>query len=191
MLAYVFWHAPRAGVAARQYEAAHREFHDTLGAAGVEGLLGVRVLRAEAIPWLEGTAGYEDWHFLENSAALDALNLSAVSAARQYPHDRIAALAGSGTAGLYGLRTGTPVTPAVAYWLSKPDGMGYAAFEASLAPLVAAGCALWGRRMTLGPTPEFCLHAPAARTLPHPAQAVAMFPVFGSSRQDTQREQTT
>ena len=134
--------------------------------------------------WLLVPVGVAAYHFGpgQRMAAYDLAGGSAREAA---------ALAGSGTAGLYGLRTGTPVTPAVAYWLSKPDGMGYAAFEASLAPLVAAGCALWGRRMTLGPTPEFCLHAPAARTLPHPAQAVAMFPVFGSSRQDTQREQTT
>jgi hypothetical protein len=81
--------------------------------------------------------------------------------------------------------------PAIAYWLSKPDGMSYAAFEASLAPLVAAGCALWGRRMTLGPTPEFCLHAPAARTLPYPAQATVMSAVFGRLEQDALSEQTT
>ena len=65
----------------------------------------------------------------------------------------------------------------MAYWISKPDGMSYAAFEASLGPLVGAGCALWGRRMTLGPTPEFCLHAPAKCELPYPALALSLVPV--------------
>jgi hypothetical protein len=184
LLAYVFWHVPRAGVAARAYESAHREFHDALGAAGLAGLIGVEIFRLPGIPWLEGASGYEDWHFLEDSCSLDALNRAAVSAARQGPHDRVAAMAGHGTAGLYGLRMGSRITPVVACWLSKPDGMPYATFEASLAPHIAEGCCLWGRRMTLGPTPEFCLHAPASRELPYPARTIHLtpMPLQGSSR---------
>jgi len=174
LLAYVFWHVPRPGAAAREYEYAHGDFRRALRAAGVQGLRAVRVFRLDAIPWLGEQAGYEDWHLLENSTALDALNGAAVSEARQRPHDRVAAMAVAGTGGLYHLRMGEVIAPAVAYWLSKPDGMGYAAFDSSLAPLVAAGCALWGRRMTLGPTPEFCLHAPAPLELPYPAQAIPM-----------------
>lgn len=177
MLAYAFWHVPRAGARVREYESAHRGFHDALRAATVPGLLGVRVSRLEAIPWLGGQAGYEDWHLVEGSACLDTLNGAAISEARRQPHDRIAAMAGEGTAGLYGLRLGTVITPAVACWLPKPEGMSYATFEVSMAPLVADGCALWGRRMTLGPTPEFCLHAPAARALPFPANSIALRPV--------------
>ena len=67
---------------------------------------------------------------------------------------------------------GNPIEPVIAHWMSKPEGMGYAAFEASLAPLITAGCCLWGRRMTLGPTPEFCLHAPGKRQLPHASVAI-------------------
>lgn len=145
-----------------------------LRAAAVRGLREVRAFRLDAIPWLDGQAGYEDWHLLDDSAALDALNGAATSEARQRPHDRIAALADAGTAGLYGLRMGSVISPTTAYWLSKPDRMTYAAFESSLAPLIADGCALWGRRMTLGPTPEFCLHAPAMRDLPYPALALAV-----------------
>ena len=177
MLAYVFWHVPRAGSAAREYETAHRAFHDVLRAAGVAGLRGVRVFRLDAIPWLGGDAGYEDWHLLDDSSSLDALDRAAVSGARQPPHDRIAALAGAGTAGLYSLRQGAVIVPSVAYWLSKPSGMSYAAFGDSMRPLVEDGCALWGRRMTLGPTPEFCLHAPAACEVPFPAQAMHLVPV--------------
>ncbi len=95
MLAYVFWHVPRTGTVARAYESAHGEFHDVLRAAGVAGLLGVRVFRLESIPWLDGQAGYEDWHLLSGSAALDVLNSTAVNEARQRPHDAIAAMAGT------------------------------------------------------------------------------------------------
>jgi len=173
LLAYVFWHARRQDVPAPAYEAAHRIFHDTLWATPVAGLLGLRIHRLVELPWLQAEqGGYEDWHLLENSAALDVLNEAAVTRARQAAHDRIAAMAGSGTAGLYGLRAGAPIAPAFAYWISKPAGMKYPAFDQSLRPLIAAGCCLWGRRMVLGPTPEFCLHAPAPVTPPHAALAL-------------------
>jgi len=174
LLAYVFWHAPRAGVAAREYESLHREFHAALRLSQVPGFLGQSVFRLATVPWLDGQAGYEDWHLLEDSAGLDPLNQAAVTQSRKLPHDRIAALAGDGTAGLYGLRLGQPITPAVAYWMSKPEGMSYLSFESALAPQIADGCCLWGRRMTLGPTPEFCLHSLRKRELPHPALAIEM-----------------
>lgn len=175
MLAYVFWHVPRAGVAARAYEAAHREFHEVLWRSRVAGLLGLRVHRLESVPWLAAEqSGYEDWHLIEDSAALDRLNEAAVTQARQLPHDRIAALAASGTAGLYGLRSGALTDPAVAYWLSKPAGVNYPDFDLSMRPYVERGCCLWGRKMTLGPTPEFCLHAPADTKPPPAAVAIRM-----------------
>ena len=181
MLAYVFWHVPRPDAAPHDYESLHREFHEVLLRSNVNGLVRVRVHRLAAIPWLGGRAGYEDWHQLEGSAALDLLNRAAVSGMRQLPHDRIAALADEGIAGLYGVRQGRPIDPRIAYWMSKPAGMSYADFDASLAPLVADGCCLWARRMTLGPTPEFCLHAPAARSLPHPAVAIGTHAVQGDA----------
>jgi hypothetical protein len=169
LLAYVFWHVPRPGSAAREYEAAHAAFHETLWQSRPVGLLGVRVFRLVSIPWFNGQSGYEDWHLLEDSTALDVLNDAAISGARTTPHDRIATLAAEGTAGLYGVRSGRFIEPAIAHWLSKPAGMSYEDFDASLQPLVEVGCCLWGRRMTLGPTPEFCLHAPATAPLPYPA----------------------
>jgi hypothetical protein len=181
LLAYVFLHVPRPGSVAREYESAHGAFHGALRAAGVRGLHGVHSFKLDSIPWLGGQAGYEDWHLLEGSAALDMLDRTAVSEARRVLHDRIAAMAGSGTAGLYGLRLGKATAPAMAFWLSKPDGMSYAAFESSLKPLVDTGCTLWGRRMTLGPTPEFCLHAPAKCALPYPAMAISLSPVASPS----------
>jgi hypothetical protein len=71
---------------------------------------------------------------------------------------------------------GRAIEPAIAYWFSKPEGMSYREFEASLAAEVEQGCCLWSRRMTLGPTPEFCLHAPAPRELPHPAISIPLTP---------------
>ena len=179
MLAYVFWHAPRSAIAGPKYEAAHREFHEALQSTPVAGLSAVWVFRLATIPWLHPPApGYEDWHLLADSAALDVLNESAISSHRQLPHERIAAMAATGTAGLYGLRLGAPIRPSHAYWMSKPDGMSYPAFDDSLRPLVDAGCCLWGRRMTLGPTLEFCLHSPAPITPPHAARAMQLETVF-------------
>ncbi len=174
MLAYVFWHVPRPGVTARDYETAHHAFHEALWQSTVPGLLGLRVYALPLIPWLEPQLpGYEDWHLLDDSAALDALNAAAVTHARQLPHDRIAAMAANGTAGLYGLRAGEVIEPTQAYWLSKPGGMNYESFKQSMSPLIDAGCCLWGRRMTLGPTPEFCLQAPVPIEMPFPARLLA------------------
>lgn len=180
MLAYVFWHAPRPATAARDYEAAHRAFHEALGLEPVAGLIGVRVFRMAAIPWLDPPqAGYEDWHLLSGSAALDVLNTAAVSSRRLVPHDRIAAMAACGTAGLYALRSGVPITPTRAYWMSKPAGMSYPDFDKSMQPFIDAGACLWGRRMTLGPTPEFCLQSAAAIVPPHASQVVPIELMFG------------
>lgn len=171
MLAYVFWHVRRAGIGAPEYEAAHCAFHDALWEGSIPGLRGLRVRRLVEIPWLPGTgAGYEDWYLLEDSSVLDALNEAALSGARRGAHERIAALAGDGAAGLYAPRLGAPVDPVIAYWMSKPRGLSYPDFHASLQSLVTRGCCLWGRRMTLGPTPEYCLHAAAPVTVPYAAQ---------------------
>jgi hypothetical protein len=178
LLAYVFWHVPRPGIAARDYESAHREFHDVLWKSKVSGLVGLRVFRLPAKPWLGGKPGYEDWHLLENSTGLDVLNGAAISQARQLPHDRIAAMAADGTAGLYGLRMGSMNDVSHAWWLSKPAGKSYRDFDASLKLDIDAGACLWGRRMTLGPTPEFCLHAAVERRPVHDALSIAMSPVL-------------
>jgi hypothetical protein len=174
LLAYVFWHVPRPGIAARDYESAHAQFHEQLWRSAPAGLTGVRVFRLPSIPWLDGQTGYEDWHLLESSAGLDPLNEAAISGDCKLPHDRVAAMAAEGTAGLYGVRAGKLLDPAVAHWLSKPEGMSYAEFDASLNQLVDVGCCLWSRRMTLGPAPEFCLQAPAAARLPYASTEILL-----------------
>jgi hypothetical protein len=170
----VFWHWPRADVPAAEYEAVQRRFHEALRDAPPEGFIGSRSLALAGAPWTSadggvgGNGAYEDWYFVQGSAALDPLNAAAVSAARRGPHDTAAAAADGGTAGLYLLRRGTLADPPlIATWFAKPRGMTYAALFATLDPLIRAeGAALWGRQMTLGPTPEFCLHTRTAVELP-------------------------
>jgi hypothetical protein len=175
LLAYVFWHVPRPGHSAADYESAHHAFHDALWESPLPGLRALRVHRLERIPWLAPEqAGYEDWHLVDSSAALDELNEQAVTHARQLPHDRVAAMAASGTAGLYALRSGALIEATHAHWLSKPAGMSYGSFDASLKPWIDRGACLWARRMTLGPAPEFCLQATREWTLPHPAERIRL-----------------
>ena len=177
MLAYVFWHWRRPEVPAAAYEALQREFHAALEAAPPAGFIGSRSVAIAGAPWAAGGGeAYEDWYLVDDSAALDPLNAAAVSASRQGPHDAAAAAADGGTAGLYRLRLGEAGdSPGAAAWFAKPAGMSYAALFATLGPLVhAEGAALWGRQLTLGPTPEFCLHTRRLVTLPAPLVALTL-----------------
>ncbi len=178
-LAYVSWHRPRDAATRDDYEACLRAFHEALWTTPIAGLQAVAVYRLGAASWAgPGAALYEDWHLLEHSGQLDSLNAAAVDAQRRAAHDRIAAQAGWGTAGLYRLRLGRPAPATIAYWLSKPGGMSYPEFLGSLDPLCRDGAGLWGRQMTLGPTPEFCLLSARPLELPYAAEQIALQPVF-------------
>jgi hypothetical protein len=175
MLAYVFWHWPRADATAAAYEALQRPFHAALRSAPPAGFRGSRVLAMGGAPWAaEGGEAYEDWYLVEGSAALDPLNEAAVTVPRRGAHDAAAAAAAGGTAGLYRRRLGDPGDlPHAAAWFAKPPGMGYSALFTTLEPLVRAeGAALWSRQMTLGPAPEFCLQSRRPIELP-----AAFFPI--------------
>ena len=104
------------------------------------------------------------------------MNEAAVSASRAAPHDAAAAVAASGTGGLYRLRLGTVLrTPRYAHWFGKPDGMPYSDLLTQLAPLVdQVQGALWMRQMVLGPAREFCLHASASVSLPAPCSGLVI-----------------
>lgn len=169
MLAYVFWHWRRPGVAPAAYEALQRRFHRALEAAPPDGFLASRSVAIVGAPWAaDGGEAYEDWYLVKDSAALDPLNAAAVSASRQGPHDAAAGVAQGGTAGLYLLRLGPANDPPLAAaWFAKAPGMSYGSLYTVLAPVVEAeGGALWGRQMTLGPAPEFCLHTRRPVVLP-------------------------
>lgn len=170
MLAYVFWHWPSPEVDPEFYEGRLIAFHESLAARKPDGFHRSMVFRVAGAPWIGvGRRGYEDWYLVEGSSALDPLNAAAVSDACLDTHDRVARIAAGGTAGLYRLRRGEPAVAESrwAVWLAKPPRTGYEDFYAQLRPWTdQRGVSLWGRQMTLGPTPEFCLLAPDRVELP-------------------------
>lgn len=171
MLAYVFWHRARAGVPPVAYQQSLLEFHRALAAAAPHGLVRSATFSVDQVPWLPAGAdedasepGYADWYLTGSSAALDELNAAAVGPLCAQAHTEVAACTGPSCAGLYTLRAGDSAIEAgrVATWVSKPRGMGYREFDAGMeAALRTPGTGLWRRQMVLGPTPEFCLLAPA------------------------------
>jgi hypothetical protein len=187
LLAYVFWHWKRADIDAGPYEDRVIHFHRALQAHPPEGLGSSACFALRGVPWAhDGGEAWEDWYLLRSSADLDPLNDAAISAARQAPHDAAAAAAAGGTAGLYRLRLGVPVSrPSMAAWFGKPAGWTYPELLERLAGIVVEGKgALWGRQMTLGPSREFCLHASGASALPEELDALdiplrAVFPAAG------------
>ena len=169
MLAYAFWHWRRSDIDSGNYESHQRAFQAALALHPPEGFQGATTVKFSGAPWAAGGGeAYEDWYLVGGMSDLEGLNQAAVTAARQLLHDAVARLAAGGTAGLYGLVAGTPLTePVMSSWFSKPAGMTYPVLVESLQPVVAAASgALWMRRMVLGPTEEFCLHTSAPVKLP-------------------------
>jgi len=177
-LAYVFWHWMRVGGDVVGYEDALAGFQEVLLADAPPGYSGAMVFRQAPAAWLPGRGPhYVDWYLTDGSAALDPLNDAAVSATCRGVHDAAAVASAGGTAGLYGLRQG--VVPAArvccATWFSKPAGMSYEALDALVAERIDADCGqLWSRRMTLGPTPEMCVLAQEAISLPDAFDTVSV-----------------
>jgi hypothetical protein len=165
VLAYLLWHTPTGGDPL-PYERGLAAFHRALAAAPPAGFVRSWTLRVTPPAWLPaGPAHYLDWYLVESFTALGQLNDAAVSGTRRAPHDRVAALTRTGTAGLVGLAGGTievPAAPVLAL-LDKPGGQPYDTFRPALAAVAegvpGAGC--WMRQMTLGPGPEFFVVAPA------------------------------
>jgi len=185
VLAYVFWHVPRPGVPASDYESRLTAFHAGLRSGAVAGLGPTATVALAAIPWLDGAAGYEDWYLVEDFAALGTLNAAAVSGARQAPHAAAAAVSLTGVAGIMGHVCGTllPARPEWAAWLSKPEGIAYDAFHAELSGALegAPEACAWQRQMTLGPATEYCVLAAAEAALPWPARTWPVRTVIGTT----------
>ena len=157
MLAYVFWHWPAASRDAAAYEAAECEFHAALAASRPSGFGGSAVYRVGGeAPWLGGSPAYADWYLVQDSAALDPLNVAAVSGACEAPHRRLTRAMGAGAGSLLQLRSGTADLNSARYvtWLVKPREMAYDAFYAAHALVPGT---VWRRQMVLGPTPEFAI----------------------------------
>ena len=185
MIAYVFWHWKRPAIPAHDYEQAQQGFHNALAKAPPAGFHWSQSFALSGCDWAADRGdAYEDRYLVDDFTALDALDKAAVTASRQAPHDSAAALAAGGIAGIYELSQGEPMrVPRHAAWFSKPPGVSYAALRELLDPVVARGeAAVWMRRMTLGPTPEFCLYSAEALLVPEPIVAlnVPLRPVYPS-----------
>jgi hypothetical protein len=144
MLAYVFWHRPRAGVAAADYERRLGAFHSRLPAPS-------GCFRISSLPFAEGE-GYEDWYLVDGWADLGDLNAVAISGVRRDPHDAVAEAADEGWGGVYALIRGDRRPPLSARWVSKPAGESYEVFLDTVQART-----VWQRQMVLGPAPEFCV----------------------------------
>jgi hypothetical protein len=168
MLAYVFWHVAAPDAGREDYEGRLGGFHAALRAAPPAGLGATAAFGLRAIPWLGDRGGYEDWYLVDDFTALGRLNEAAVSGTRRVPHDAAAVLAATGAAGVMGHVAGPLLggPPAWAAWLGKPAGAAYPDWHAALAEAAGDAAAVWQRQMVLGPAPEFCVLAPAPRTLP-------------------------
>src|SRR5712692_4218477 len=96
MLAYVLWHWCGREVEMTRYLEALTDFHRALAADPPAGFRGSRVVSVESAPWAPVARALEDWYFVDDFAALGALNEAAVAGRRRAPHDGAARLAAGG-----------------------------------------------------------------------------------------------
>ena len=159
MLAYVFWHWTTGDP--HGYEQLQQAFHGALARTAPPGFRGSVVFRVQGTAaWLGGAPAYADWYLVDGSAALDPLNVAAVSGDCREPHDRLASAMAAGAGSLLALRGEQADVAGArrATWLAKQRGMSYDAFYAALGSVPSvAHASLWRRQMVLGPTPEFGL----------------------------------
>jgi hypothetical protein len=170
MLAYVFWHWPRSAVRSEAYEQLQRDFQRALAQTAPPGFRGSVVFRLDGqAAWLGDAPAYADWYLFDSSAALDPLNVAAVSGFCEEPHARVAGAALAGAGSLFGLRSGTAELAAArsAAWFAKPSGMPYETFYNAVQSVPGIdGASVWRRQMVLGPTPEFGILSSAPVPLP-------------------------
>ena len=162
MLAYVFWHAAPANIAAADYEKTLLRFGHALADSGSPGFLGHASYAIGQTPWL-GEPGYEDWAWLEGSWALDPLNERAVSGVMEQPHNAIAQMTKHGGHGaLYYLVAGEHKIPGNSrvFWLSRPRGIKWREVMPGIVDSAGSKVSVWRRQMVLGPSTEFAVIAP-------------------------------
>ena len=158
-LGYLFWHAPRPGVATDRYEAACRTWQAALAEHPPVGFLSATTWRTPVAPWLSGwpPVVYADLYVVADFADLGALSHAAVTGPLRSPHDGAAHLAGHGTAGLYrrmsvgDTGSGDADGEVTIAFVDKRTGVGY---DETLTQLAAPGRTVWLRQLTLGPGPE-------------------------------------
>jgi hypothetical protein len=173
MIAYAFWHTPRAGVDETIYTARLVRFQEELEQAGGGLAYDPQAFRLADVPWINaGRPVYLDVYLMQSSAQMDVLNTAAVSGSMAEPHAAIASMYGSGAGSLYQSRLSDNPGEgwAHAYWFSKPAGMSYAELDAALGQLLPVNASAWRRMMVLGPSPEFWILSPVEVPWPWPAE---------------------
>lgn len=162
MTAYIFWHRPHPEVAQAAYEQALTAFHRDFalhGPAGCAGFRGSATYRITETPWLGRQPGYEDWTFVESSAALDPLNRAAVAPVMWDVHAAVAGQTQVGHGGLYqhilGAADPGPLTRTA--WLDRPRGIRYQAPLDAIADRVEGPVSVWRKQLVLGPAAEFAV----------------------------------
>ena len=183
MLAYVFWHWPSPEHAAADYDALQRAFHAALAQTAPHGFQRSFAFRLDGrAPWLGGTPAYADWYLVDDSAALDPLNVAAVSGICEAPHNAVARAMAAGAGSLFGAFTDlTSVGPArTITFVTKPRTTPYETFRIEIGNLPCES--LWRRQLVLGPTPEFALLSQSPLQIPATFNplTVSMTPIWPS-----------
>jgi hypothetical protein len=195
-LLYVFWHWRHAAADRAEYERRQLSFHAAYEAHPPGGFVGSSSSVVVGAPWANGgDIAYEDRYALRDASALDTLDQSVAADPHRRAHEGAVQGVAGGTAGLYRVRLGVPVSnPRHALWFGRGEGMTYGALVAVLAPLVRDGeSVLWMRRMVLGPTPEFCLESVTPMSLPPPLLPLELElePIWPLQATETDRARTT
>ncbi len=140
------------------YEADLRSFHAALSQSAPAGLIRSTSFRTGGqAPWLGGEPAYVDWYLLENSAALDVLNESAVSGLCEQPHYALTRGMAAGAGSLLNLRRGSPNLDGAraVTWLTKARDTPYADFDATYAAIRGSEAAsLWRRSFVSAQRPS-------------------------------------
>ncbi|MDX1740886.1 MAG: hypothetical protein R3178_06315 [Rhodothermales bacterium] len=174
MIAYVFWHTPRSSVEGSDYEQGLEAFHSVLAGRPPGGYCSSLSLRVGRLPWMGDATSFEDWYLVDDFAALGELNDRAAADHHAATHDHVADYSDWGTGSIFALESGTAgLVPPIMYWLNRPEDMKTAAFLAEMRSWVEGEQAvLWRRQLSLGPSTEYCIHAPRKLALPFPALEV-------------------
>lgn len=177
MSAYVFWHRPFANIDQETYEGALTAFHRELAKRPCDGFQGSATYRISETPWLDGMPGYEDWNFVESSAAFDALNEAAVAPDMWDVHARISSKTDVGHGGIYYHVLGDPEARALTrtVWFKRPRGIRYEAPLQEISETVEGPVSVWRKQMVLGPGFEFALLGDSALALDLPEGWEALY----------------
>jgi hypothetical protein len=159
MTAYVFWHRPFTNIGQVAYETALIAFHGDLVKRTCDGFQGSATYRISDTPWLDGLPGYEDWIFVESSAAFDPLNRMAVAPDMWDVHAGISSKTDVGHGGVYYhiLGDADPKAMTRTAWLKRPRGIRYEGPLKEITDQVTGPVSVWRKQMVLGPGFEFAL----------------------------------